>query len=136
MSTQMKDPRDLFLHERRCAVRGADACEDPPQAAGEAADDGLAQGFEEHLEETRQHVKNLEQAFAKLDEPAKAEKCPGIEGIRRSTTSSSQTSRLPRRSSTRSSQALARAQSTTRSPPTKDSSRWPRQCRRTRLRGC
>jgi ferritin-like metal-binding protein YciE len=28
-------------------------------------------------------VKNLEQAFAELDEPVKAEKCPGIDGIKK-----------------------------------------------------
>jgi len=40
-------------------------------------------GFEEHLEETKQHVANLEQAFEVIGEPAKAEKCPGIEGIKK-----------------------------------------------------
>jgi ferritin-like metal-binding protein YciE len=84
MSTQMKDPRDLFLHElgdvlyaERTLVKTL------PKLQEEAADDELAQGFGEHLEETRQHVKNLEQAFAELDEPAKAEKCPGIDGIKK-----------------------------------------------------
>jgi len=54
-----------------------------PKLQEEAADEELAQGFGEHLEETRQHVKNLEQAFEALGEPAKAEKCPGIEGIKK-----------------------------------------------------
>ena len=40
-------------------------------------------GFEEHLEETRQHVKNVEQAFEKLGEKPTAEKCPGIDGIKK-----------------------------------------------------
>jgi ferritin-like metal-binding protein YciE len=34
------------------------------------------------LEQTRQHVKNVEQAFEKLGEKPTAEKCPGIEGIK------------------------------------------------------
>jgi len=54
-----------------------------PKLQEEAADEELAQGFGEHLEETRQHVKNLERAFEALGEPAKAEKCPGIEGIKK-----------------------------------------------------
>ena len=39
-------------------------------------------GSGDHLGETRQHVKNIEQAFQALGEQAKAEKCPGIEGIK------------------------------------------------------
>ena len=54
-----------------------------PKLQEEASDDELAEGFGEHLEETRQHVENLEQAFEALGEPAKAEKCPGIEGIKK-----------------------------------------------------
>jgi len=54
-----------------------------PKLQEEASDEELAQGFGDHLEETRQHVKNVEQAFQALGEEAKAEKCPGIEGIKK-----------------------------------------------------
>jgi ferritin-like metal-binding protein YciE len=84
MSTQMKDPRELFLHElgdvlyaERTLVKTL------PKLQEEASDDELADGFGKHLEETRQHVKNLEQAFDVLGEPVKAEKCPGIEGLKK-----------------------------------------------------
>ena len=84
MSTQMKDPRKLFLHElgdvlyaERTLVKTL------PKLQKEASDDELAEGFGKHLEETRQHVKNLEEAFKALGEPAKAEKCPGIEGLKK-----------------------------------------------------
>ena len=84
MTTQMNDPRELFLHElgdvlyaERTLVKTL------PKLQQEASDDELAEGFGEHLEETRQHVENLEQAFEALGEPAKAEKCPGIEGIKK-----------------------------------------------------
>jgi ferritin-like metal-binding protein YciE len=84
MSTQMNDPRELFLHElgdvlyaERTLVKTL------PKLQEEASDDELAEGFGDHLEETRQHVKNLEQAFEALGEPVKAEKCPGIEGIKK-----------------------------------------------------
>ena len=83
-TTKMSDPRDLFLHElgdvlyaEKTLVKAL------PKLQEEASDDELAQGFGAHLEETRQHVKNLEQAFETLGEPAKAEKCPGIEGIKK-----------------------------------------------------
>ena len=84
MSTQMSDPRDLFLHELGDVLYAEQMLvKTLPKLQAEAADDELAQGFGEHLEETRQHVQNLEQAFAELDEPVKAEKCPGIEGIKK-----------------------------------------------------
>ena len=82
-TTQMSDPRELFLHElgdvlyaERTLVKAL------PKLQEEASDEELAKGFADHLEETRQHVKNVEQAFEALGEQAKAEKCPGIEGIK------------------------------------------------------
>jgi ferritin-like metal-binding protein YciE len=84
MSTQMSDPRELFLHElgdvlyaERTLVKTL------PKLQEEASDEELAVGFEEHLEQTRQHVKNVEQAFEKLSEKPNAEKCPGIDGIKK-----------------------------------------------------
>lgn len=83
-NTQMSDPRELFLHElgdvlyaERTLVKAL------PQLQEEASDEELATGFADHLEETRQHVKNVEKAFEALGQPAKAEKCPGIEGIKK-----------------------------------------------------
>jgi len=84
MSTKMSDPRELFLHElgdvlyaERTLVKAL------PKLEQEAADEELANGFGEHLEETKQHVKNVEAAFEELGETAKAEKCPGIDGIKK-----------------------------------------------------
>jgi ferritin-like metal-binding protein YciE len=83
MTTEMSDPRELFLHElgdvlyaERTLVKTL------PKLQREASDEELALGFEEHLEQTRQHVKNVEQAFEMLGEKATAEKCPGIDGIK------------------------------------------------------
>ena len=83
MSTKMSEPRELFLHElgdvlyaERTLVKTL------PTLQEEASDEELALGFEEHLEETRQHVENVELAFEKLGEKPTAEKCPGIEGIK------------------------------------------------------
>jgi len=83
-TTQMSDPRELFLHElgdvlyaERTLVKAL------PKLQEEASDEELAKGFGDHLEETRQHVKKIEQAFQALGEEAKAEKCPGIEGIKK-----------------------------------------------------
>jgi ferritin-like metal-binding protein YciE len=83
MSTKMSEPRELFLHElgdvlyaERTLVKTL------PTLQEEASDEELALGFEEHLEETRQHVQNVELAFEKLGKKPTAEKCPGIEGIK------------------------------------------------------
>jgi ferritin-like metal-binding protein YciE len=83
MATQMTDPRALFLHElgdvlyaERVLVKTL------PKLQEEASDEELAVAFEEHVDQTRQHVKNVEQAFEKLGEKPTAEKCPGIEGIK------------------------------------------------------
>ena len=85
MSTiKMNDPRELFLHELGDVLYAEQTLgKTLPKLKEEAADEELAQGFGDHLEETRQHVKNLEKAFEALGEPAKAEKCPGIEGIKK-----------------------------------------------------
>lgn len=79
----MTETRELFLHElgdllfaEQTLVKAL------PKLAKEATDDELRSGFESHLDETRQHVENLKAAFDAVGEPAKAEKCPGIEGIK------------------------------------------------------
>jgi ferritin-like metal-binding protein YciE len=84
MASKMSDPRELFLHElgdvlfaERTLVKAL------PKLQKEASDSELASGFEQHLEETKQHVANVEQAFKALGEKPTAEKCPGIEGIKK-----------------------------------------------------
>ena len=82
--TAMTDPRELFLHElgdilyaEKTLVKAL------PTLEKEASDDELAEGFKSHLAETKQHVANVEAAFKALGETAKAEKCPGIDGIKK-----------------------------------------------------
>lgn len=41
----------------------------------------LAKALDDHLLETKEHVKRLENVFEMIGEKAKAEKCPAIEGI-------------------------------------------------------
>jgi ferritin-like metal-binding protein YciE len=79
----MNDPRELFLHElgdilyaERTLVKVL------PKLAQEATESSLAAAFEKHLGETERHVTNIEKAFEMVGETAKAEKCPGIEGIK------------------------------------------------------
>ena len=80
----MSEPRELFLHELGDVLYAENVLVKAlPKLAQEASDDELRAGFEPHLEETKQHVKNVEKAFEALGEKAKAEKCPGIEGIKK-----------------------------------------------------
>lgn len=84
MSTTMTEPRELFLHELGDLLYAENLLVKAlPKMAEEAEDADLSGGFEQHLEETREHVKVLEQVFRSIGETPKAEKCPGIEGIKK-----------------------------------------------------
>jgi ferritin-like metal-binding protein YciE len=52
-----------------------------PKLARTAVSDELREAFEGHLEETREQVSRLEQVFQFMEMPAKAKKCPAIDGI-------------------------------------------------------
>jgi ferritin-like metal-binding protein YciE len=52
-----------------------------PKMAKAASSDELRQGFEDHLEQTKEHVQRLEQIFEALDESPKGKKCAGMEGL-------------------------------------------------------
>ena len=52
-----------------------------PKLAKAATSGQLRAAFESHLEETREHVARIEQAFELLDEKAKGKHCDGIAGI-------------------------------------------------------
>lgn len=52
-----------------------------PKMAEAASSPDLRRAFEEHLEQTRAQAERLEQIFQKLGEPAKGQKCKGMEGI-------------------------------------------------------
>jgi ferritin-like metal-binding protein YciE len=52
-----------------------------PKMAKAANSEELRSGFEEHLEQTKGHVKRLEQIFGSLDEKPTGKKCKGMEGL-------------------------------------------------------
>jgi ferritin-like metal-binding protein YciE len=52
-----------------------------PKMAAAATSPGLKQAFASHLEETRGHVRRLEQAFAILGESAKTKTCHAMIGL-------------------------------------------------------
>ncbi|HEV2617303.1 MAG TPA: ferritin-like domain-containing protein [Candidatus Acidoferrales bacterium] len=52
-----------------------------PKMAKTSNSSKLRNGFEEHLEQTKEHVKRLEQILNSLGEAAKGKKCKGLRGI-------------------------------------------------------
>ena len=66
--------KDLFSAENQL-VRAL------PILAKAASAKELRQDFEEHLEQTKGHVKRLEKIFRSLDENSKGKKCVGMEGL-------------------------------------------------------
>jgi len=52
-----------------------------PKMVEGAHSDELRQGFEEHLEQTKEHAQRIETIFEQLGQKAKAKKCKGMEGL-------------------------------------------------------
>ena len=82
--SEIATPKELFLHElgdilyveRRARLRTL------PQLIGEVSDDELSPALESHLDETRNHVRNVEQVFEQLGEQPQPEQCIGFERLR------------------------------------------------------
>jgi ferritin-like metal-binding protein YciE len=81
---QLTTPRDLFLHELGdiLYVERALAEETLPRLIEEVSDREFRSGLESHLEQTRQHVANVEKVFELLGEEPEVEKCIGFEGLK------------------------------------------------------
>lgn len=52
-----------------------------PKMAKAASNEQLREAFEEHLQQTEEHVSRLEQIFEQLDEKPTGKKCMGMEGL-------------------------------------------------------
>jgi ferritin-like metal-binding protein YciE len=52
-----------------------------PEMAEAASSDDLKQAFEDHLEETKEHVKRIEKAFSILGIDREEEQCEAMEGL-------------------------------------------------------
>ena len=82
--SEITTPRELFLHELGdiLYVERALADEALPKLIGEVQDDEFRSGLEQHLEQTRRHVKNVESVFESLGEEPDTEPCLGFEGLK------------------------------------------------------
>ncbi len=73
---------DLYLAELKDLYNAEQQIEKAlPKMADAATSPDLRNAFEQHLEQTREHVRRLEQIFQGLDESPKGSKCEGMKGI-------------------------------------------------------
>lgn len=78
----IKDLDDLFLHTLHDIYFAEHAIiKALPLMARKASNASLKESLEMHLEETKEQIVRLNGIFASLNEKAKSEKCPAIEGI-------------------------------------------------------
>ena len=81
---EITTPRDLFLHELGDVmyVEQKLSTEVLPKLISEVTDEEFRETLEEHLEQTKGHLANVEKVFAELDETPHAEPCIGFEGLK------------------------------------------------------
>ena len=78
----IKTMNDLFVHQLQDIYYAEQQLVKAlPKMADKATDKQLKQDFKFHLDETKGHVKRLEQVFQMLGLAVKAVDCPAIDGI-------------------------------------------------------
>ena len=78
----IKNLNDLFVHQLQDIYYAEKQLEKALQKmSGKAIDKQLKQGFLTHLDETKTHVKRLEEVFRMHGAETKAVDCPAIDGI-------------------------------------------------------
>jgi ferritin-like metal-binding protein YciE len=77
------EPRDLLVTELQSMLYVEQKLADQvlPELSDEVDHDRLKHGFDEHLEQTRRHVANLERALELLGEQPKPDKSHAIDGL-------------------------------------------------------
>lgn len=79
---ELKDLCDLFIEELRDLYSAeSQIIKALPKMTKAASSVELKSGFEEHLEQTKEHLTRLEQIFESLDQSPKGKKCNGMEGL-------------------------------------------------------
>lgn len=79
---KLKTLEDLYIHELKDLYSAEkQLIRALPKMAKAAANEKLAQGFEKHLEETREHAARLEKLLGRHDQTTRGPKCKGMEGL-------------------------------------------------------
>ena len=81
---ELTTPRDLFLHELGdiMYVEQKLSTEVLPKLISEVTDEEFREALEQHLDQTKQHLRNVEKVFEELGESPHAEQCIGFEGLK------------------------------------------------------
>lgn len=79
---KLENLRDLMVDELRDLYDAEQQIIDAlPKMAKAASSDDLRQTFEEHLQQTKNHKRNLEQVFDQLGEKRSRKECVGMKGL-------------------------------------------------------
>ena len=82
MAVKVSDAHDLLLHKLSVMLTTEREIERMlPTMEQEVHDEELKEGFRRHLEETREHVKNVERAFQVLGSKPQGTTVPAIKGL-------------------------------------------------------
>jgi ferritin-like metal-binding protein YciE len=74
--------QDLYVHELKDLYNAENQLlKALPKMAEKASNTELRQGFEKHLEQTKEHVRRLETIFDDLGRGAQGQHCKGMEGL-------------------------------------------------------
>lgn len=78
----MNSLQDLFLHELKDLYSAeSQIVKALPKMSRAATSPELKRSFDEHLEQTREHVERLKQIFDRLEASPGRHKCKGMEGL-------------------------------------------------------
>lgn len=73
---------DLYVHELKDLYSAEQQLiKALPKMSKAATNRQLSAGFNQHLQQTKQHAKRLEQILARLEESTRGPKCEGMEGL-------------------------------------------------------
>ena len=79
---KMESLEDLFVDQLRDLYDAENKLVKAlPKMAKAATTEELQRGFEQHLEQTKEHVNRLEQILERLGQKAKGKKCVAMEGL-------------------------------------------------------
>ena len=80
----VSNPRELLLDKLADILQAEKEIEKTiPKLVDEASDEELRSGLESHLEQTHDHVRNIEEVFRSLGEAPRTKECHGIEGLKK-----------------------------------------------------
>src|SRR5437763_6172665 len=81
-SMELENLYDLYLHELRDLYSAEQQLiKALPKMSKAASNRQLSTGFNQHLQQTKEHARRLEQIFERLEESSRGPKCEGLEGL-------------------------------------------------------